>query len=91
MIKTLKWVYKLGYNQSRNELLRLLESEREFHMSQARIKSLQEQKDDNLNTYKDRPVTPEHHEQRLKEAEFILNKLDPQKYPNIDDFLELLK
>lgn len=91
MIKTLKWVYKLGYNQSRNQLFRILEQEREFHLHQAQIKSLQEQSDDPYNLHKDRVVKPEHHDQRRIEVEEILFKLDPEKYPQIDKFLEMLK
>lgn len=90
MIKALKWAYKLGYDHRQSQILRLLETERDFHQSQSQIKSMQE-RDDKLDMYKDRPVKPEQHDERYKEVSEILNRIDPEKYPNIDIFLEMMK
>lgn len=92
MYKLVKWVYKLGYNRAKDEVLKLIEKEVAFHSSQAEIKSLQKQDKlyDDL-FVKDRKVLPEHHEQRRIALTDLQNAIDPERYPNIDKFLEMLK
>lgn len=88
MIRTFKWIYKLGYNNSRNSLLTTLERARDFHLAQEQIKGQREF--DERDTGFKHKVTPIHHEQRRKALEDVLNQIDPEKYPNIDNFMDLL-
>lgn len=90
MIKTFKWIYRLGYDNGTNKVIKILEQAREFHNSQAQIKELQE-KNDKLDIYKDRKVTPENHNERCRAIEDALNAIDPVKYPNLDNFMDMLK
>ena len=90
MIKTLKWVYKLGYERGMEKAVRVLEQGRDFHSSQAQIKDLQKANDKH-DIYGYHKVSPSDHEQRSKALEDALNAIDPVKYPNIDNFMEMLK
>lgn len=90
MIKLVKWVYKLGYDRGLDKAVRILERGRDFHMSQAHIKALQKA-DDKYDMYPDRKVSSKEHEERRRALEDALNAIDPVKYPNIDNFMDMLK
>lgn len=90
MINTLKWIYRLGYNRGTDRIVRILEQARDFHLFQEQLKQQQEYEDKNT-IYKDRPIKPQHHHQRRIAIEDALNTIDPEKYPNIDRFLEMMK
>lgn len=89
MIKTFKWIYRLGYNSARSELLTEIEKARDFHMQQSQIKSLQED-DDKYSVYKTRKVTHQEHDQRYQAMKDLLQRIDPNKYPDLDKFMDLL-
>jgi hypothetical protein len=90
MLKTLKWVYKLGYDRATEKVYKVLENERDFHYSQAQIKAQQEASEDKI-MYKDRVVSPKEHEARANEVEDILCGLDPERYPYFNKLLEMLR
>ena len=91
MIKVLKWAYKLGYDKARGDVFKLLDSEAQFHQSQAQIKELQKIDSKHDDIYKDRIYSSKDHDQRYQEVLTIQNRLDPERYPNIDLFMDLLK
>ena len=91
MIKTLKWTYILGYENARKDVFKLLEQERGFHTSQAHIKSLEKRTNDKYDDFGNRIVTADDHEQRRIQTDAILTRLDPRKYPNYDNFMDMLK
>lgn len=92
MIKTLKWLYKLGYDHAMNNVYRELERARDFHQAQEQIKYLTAKHEDGLDKdlRQEFKTTAQQHEQRRKAIEDVLNQLDPKKYPNIDNIMELL-
>lgn len=93
MIKLCKWVYKLGYDKAMDKVFRVLENEAQLHAHQQEIKYHQKTEDPinyDIN-YSTRKVQPKDHEQRLEEVYAIQNLLDPERYPDVKNFLELLR
>lgn len=90
MIKTLKWIYKLGYDKARDDVFRILEIEAEFHNSQSQIKILRDQniKDDEFK--EQAKVSARDHDQRYRAVRDIQTRLDPERYPNLDSYLEAI-
>lgn len=83
MVKTFKWLYRLGYTHTKNETLRKIEGMQQFHAQQAQIAHFRA-KDEC-----DKPkMSAVEHEVASKVLLDVLNSLDPERYPNIDDFLE---
>lgn len=83
MIKTFKWIYKLGYDNARNSILTELERASEFHRQQAQIASRRE--DDKY----DQPrMSAADHKIAAKTLDDMLASLDPIRHPNIDRLLE---
>lgn len=72
MLNLFKWIYKLGYDKSRTEMLSTLERARDFHYTQEQIKLLTKNDD-----YK---TSANEHATRRKEVNDLLNSLDPDKY-----------
>ena len=91
MIKTLKWIYKLGYNNARAEVFRVLDSAYDLETRYAETKALEEMidKENNTKVYQVK-ITPNDHDQRAKAIQDIQNRLDPQRYPNLDRLMELI-
>lgn len=87
MSKTLKWIYKLGWDNSKNSMIRTIERARDFHANQSQVKAQREydERDISFN------LTPKQHEQRRIALEDILNELDPERYPDINKLMELMK
>lgn len=87
MLRTLKWIYKLGYEQAEQRIIRILESARDFELSQAQLKARVESDDLGFK----HKTSPQEHDSRYQALCDVLNHIDPEEYPNIDKFLELLK
>ena len=90
-LKIIKWAYKLGYERGRNEIIRVIEEQRNENQYYAHVKSLEAQQDHGYDLNKDRVVTHKDHEQRRIALERTLNRIDPEKYPDIDSFLEFMR
>lgn len=92
MIKTLKWVYKLGNDHAMNRVYKEIEKARMFHYDQAHIKSLTGQHEENLDQdiRQEFKVSSKQHDQRAKALDEILTTLDPKKYPDISNFMDML-
>jgi len=90
MLKTLKWVYKLGYSKARAEVFELLEKEAGFQNLQSQIKALQKQEDFGKGPYQNKRITSNDHEQRYKEVCEIQRRLDPNKYPDIEKWMDMM-
>ena len=89
MISTFKWIYKLGYDNGTNRIVRILEQARDFHLNQEQIKASREYEERDIGTK--HKITPKDHSQRRETIEDLLHSIDPEKYPQIDKFLELMQ
>ncbi|HRF69907.1 MAG TPA: hypothetical protein PKV66_00590 [Candidatus Pelethenecus sp.] len=87
MSRTLKWIYKLGWDNSRNSIIRIVERARDFHFNQEQIKAQREYDERDTSFI----LTPKQHKQRRIALEDLLNELDPERYPDINKFMELMK
>lgn len=88
MSKTLKWIYRLGYDKGRNTVIAEIEKARDFESYQEQIKGKREY--DERETGFKHKTTPKMHEQRCEALEDLLNRIDPEKYPNITRYMDLL-
>lgn len=89
MLKTLKWMYKLGYDRSRDQLIARVEGMAQFHRQQSQIAHYRKNEDDRVFDGKFPPkMSAEEHEITARALEDVLNWLDPQRFPNIERLME---
>ena len=83
MINTFKWIYKLGHDKARNDIIKELEALYGFHTHQQQISLMKELQHERVN------VSAESHQASAETIYNLLGMIDPDNHPDLSRYMEM--